>query len=208
MNMERNVFFCIFLFNSELTVTFYTFWLTQIFSMFSKQRKFQSSQKVTHFRVWLKKNRRKTKKWFVSFKFDWILVMKSYKFNFYHFSLHEGVQREFKRSWGLNYLRWRGGIERWAQCRMWLLRVAEDILGAVTFPPSLEFHFQLISLIPYSAIAKTNPRHIPYFSYFYPCGKSTFKQRFCLVMCFIATNYTYNHDIKTFMLNIISIRLK
>ena len=70
---------------------FYTFWLTQIFSMFSKQRKFQSSQKVTHFRVWLKKNRRKTKKWFVSFKFDWILVMKSYKFNFYHFSLHDVV---------------------------------------------------------------------------------------------------------------------
>ena len=48
------------------------------------------------------KNWHKTEKWFISFIFDWILVMKSYKFNFYHFSLHDVVQRELKRALGLN----------------------------------------------------------------------------------------------------------
>ena len=122
------------------------------------------------------KNRRKTKKWFISFKFDWILKLWNHTNLVLIISLCG--------SWGLNYLRWSGGrVERcgagsrfeWAQCRRWLLSGAEDILGAVTFPPSREFHFQLVPLIPYSAIVKTNPRHIPYFSYFYPCGKSTFK---------------------------------
>ena len=48
------------------------------------------------------KNRCKTKKWFISFKFDWILVVKSYKFNFYHFSLHDFGQSELKWILGLN----------------------------------------------------------------------------------------------------------
>ena len=42
--------------------------------------------------------------------------------------------------------------------------------------PLRELHFHLIPLIPHSAIAKDNPRQIPYiFFIFYSCGKSTFK---------------------------------
>ena len=48
----------------------------------------------------------KTKKCFISFEFDLILVMKSNNFNFYNFSL---TSSKGKATLGLNYWRWKGG---------------------------------------------------------------------------------------------------
>ena len=99
--LEKNVIFCIFLF--KLLHFIHFSWQKYSLNMFFKTKRSSIFTKRNTF-LWVipNKNRRKTKKWSISFKFDWILVMKSYNFNFYHFSLHGVVQRELKRILGLN----------------------------------------------------------------------------------------------------------